>query len=59
MNKIYVNGKKTNLSNIFDYVGYCDDLGRDVKEITDDWVKYRTTFYYVNNERVYFTLIQA
>lgn len=54
---IYVNGVKSNLSNIFDYTENHESLGRTTKEILSDWENYHATFYYVGGNKVYFTLI--
>jgi hypothetical protein len=54
---IYVNGIKTNLINIFDYTKNHDNLGRKVEDILNDWVNCHTTYYYINNKKVYFALI--
>ena len=63
---ILMNGKRTNLENIFDAVnpGRPDmwrrvsdtDIGRSITDVLKEWVTQHSTFYYLRGERVEFDL---
>ena len=57
-NMIYVNGKRTNLNNIFDYKKGYENFGRTYSDILNDWINYHSTYYFVDSVPVYFMLVQ-
>ena len=66
MGKIYMNGKRTTLENIFDAVnpGRPDlwryvsesDVMRPIKTILDEWVKEHSTYFYIRGTLTTFEL---
>ena len=63
---IYVNDKYTTYENIFDllegknicrwYYASTALIGRDLDQVTDDWVNTHKTHYYINGKRYNFEL---
>lgn len=63
---IYMNGRVTNLENIFDAVNpdrpdlwhtvSAKDTGRPIDDILDEWVNTRRTYYYLNGIKTIFEL---
>jgi hypothetical protein len=63
---IYMNGRATNLENIFDavnpdrpdlwYTVSSEDTGRPIDDILDEWVNTKKTYYYLNGVKTVFEL---
>lgn len=62
---IYVNGNVSELKNIFDLVFdnaiFSNNeklgviIGRNVDDVLSEWIESKTTFYYLNNEKINFS----
>jgi hypothetical protein len=63
---IYMNGRATNLENIFDAINpgrpdlwhavSAKDTGRALDDIINDWANTKTTYYYLNGVKTVFEL---
>lgn len=60
---IYMNGRATNLENIFDAVEFVPwyrvspkHTGRPIDDILDEWVNAKKTYYYLNGIKTVFEL---
>lgn len=66
MNIIYINGKPSNLTNIFEMVNpsrpdlwhtvTSEEVGRPIKDILKEWADTHATYYYLKDEKITFKL---